>query len=79
MCMNQLSVNQKAKIKTEMRILEEICDQNIRGCSVLESAESINPALFKEMLEVTGCNQHAAINGSFSALEHNVRITQCSG
>ena len=34
-----------------MRILEEICDQNIRGCSVLESAESINPTLFKEMLE----------------------------
>ena len=48
---NQLSVNQKAKIKTEMMVLEEICDQNIRGCSVLESAESINPTLFKEMLE----------------------------
>ena len=46
----QLSGEQKAKIKTEMRLLEDICDQNIRECSILESEESINLELFHQIL-----------------------------
>ena len=48
---DHLSEEQKTKIKTEMRELEDISDKNIRGCSVLESAESINPLLFQTILE----------------------------
>ena len=40
----------KAKIKTEMRLFQDICGQNIRGCSVLESEESINLELFNQIL-----------------------------
>ena len=40
----------KAKIKTEMRLFQDICGQNIRGCSVLESEESINLELFNQVL-----------------------------
>lgn len=46
---DELSMEQKATIKTEMRVLEEICDENFRACSALESADSINPTLFKKM------------------------------
>ena len=37
-----------------MRTLEDICDKNIRGSSVLEYANSINPMLFQEILEAFG-------------------------
>ena len=46
----QLSGEPKAKIKTEMRLFEDVCDQNIRGCSVLETEESINLELFYQIL-----------------------------
>ena len=46
-----LSKAQQAIIRDEMRTLEDICDKNIRGSSVLESANSINPMLFQEILE----------------------------
>ena len=45
---------QQAIIRDEMRTLEDICDKNIRGSSVLEYANSINPMLFQEILEAFG-------------------------
>lgn len=48
---SQLTEQQKASIKSEMRLLEHICDKNIRGSSVLESSSNINPMLFKEILD----------------------------
>ncbi len=48
---NQLTEQQKATIKSEMRLLDGICDKNIRGSSVLESPCNINPTLFKEILD----------------------------
>ena len=47
---SQLTEQQKASIKSEMRLLEHICDKNICGSSVLESSSNINPMLFKEIL-----------------------------
>ena len=49
--LSQLTEQQKASIKSEMRLLERICDKNIRGSSVLESSSNINPMLFKEILD----------------------------
>ena len=48
---SQLTEQQKASIKSEMRLLERIWDKNIRGSSVLESSSNINPMLFKEILD----------------------------
>lgn len=49
-----LSKVQQAIIRDEMRTLEDICDKNVRGSSVLEYANSINPMLFQEILEAFG-------------------------
>ena len=46
-----LSKVQQAIIRDEMRTLEDICDKNIQGSSVLDYANSINPMLFQEILE----------------------------
>jgi hypothetical protein len=48
---SQLTEQQKAAIKSEMKLLEDICDKNIRGSSILESSGNINPMLFKEILD----------------------------
>ena len=48
---SQLTEQQKATIKGEMRLSEDICDKNIRGSSVLESSGNVNPMLFKEILD----------------------------
>ena len=37
-----------------MRTLEDICDKNIGGSSVLEYANRINPMLFQKILEAFG-------------------------
>ena len=34
----------------DLRLLEDICDQNIRECSMLESEKSINLELFHQIL-----------------------------
>ena len=48
---SRLTEQQKASIKREMRLLEHICDKDIRGGSVLDSSININPMLFKEILD----------------------------
>jgi hypothetical protein len=47
---SQLTEQHKATIKSEMRLLEDICDKNIIGSSILESSGNINPMLFKAIL-----------------------------
>ena len=46
---SQLTEQQKASIKSEMRLLEHIFEKNISGSSVLESSSNINPMLFKDL------------------------------
>lgn len=48
---DNLSKHQKATIKYEMKVLEGLCDKNIRGSSAQESSDNISPSLFKEILE----------------------------
>jgi hypothetical protein len=50
---NHLSAQQKLTIKEEMKLLECVCDKNIRNTesSALHSLESICPSIFMEILE----------------------------
>ncbi len=46
-----LSANQKNTVKLEMKMLEGICDTNIRGSSVHDTSSTIGATLFKDILE----------------------------
>ena len=46
-----LSDSQKNTVKSEMKVLEDICDTNIRGSSVHDVSSTINVTLFKDILE----------------------------
>ncbi len=46
-----LSDNQKNTVKLEMKMLEDICDTNIRGSSVHDTSSTIGATLFKDILE----------------------------
>jgi hypothetical protein len=50
---NHLSTQQKLTIKEEMKVLECVCDKNIRstGNSSLHSLENISPSIFMVILE----------------------------
>ena len=43
--------SQKNTVKSEMKVLEDICDTNIRGSSVHDASSTINVTLFKDILE----------------------------
>ena len=47
----EISKAQQAISRDEMSTSEDTCDKNIRGSSVLEFANSINPMLSQEILE----------------------------
>jgi DNA-binding ferritin-like protein (Dps family) len=46
-----LSDKQKNTVKLEMKVLEDICDTNIRGSSVHDTSSTIGATLFKDILE----------------------------
>ena len=46
-----LTTRQKATIKTEMKVLEGICDNNTRDGSAQEAFDNISPSLFEEFAE----------------------------
>jgi hypothetical protein len=46
-----LSDKQKNTVKLEMKVLEDICDTNIRGSSVHDTSNTIGATLFKDILE----------------------------
>lgn len=46
-----LTTHQKVTIKTEMKVLEGVCDNNIRDGSAQEAFDNISPSLFQEFAE----------------------------
>ena len=48
---DQLSKRQKSTIREEMKVLERLCDTNIRDGSSQEAYDSVSPHLFKEFTE----------------------------
>lgn len=48
---DQLSKRQKSTVREEMKVLERLCDTNIRDGSSQEAYDSVSPHLFKEFTE----------------------------
>ena len=48
---DHLSGHQKATIKDEIRVLEGLCNTNIRDGSAQEAYENITPSIFKEITQ----------------------------
>jgi hypothetical protein len=46
-----LSDKQKNTVRLEMKVLEDICDTNIRGSFVHDTSSTIGATLFKDILE----------------------------